>query len=62
MRDTIIPAAIDLKSLTGKGVTAQLHGETIWIGKPEMFGVDGVAPLGDETPLSSLSCDCRGEP
>jgi Cd2+/Zn2+-exporting ATPase len=49
LRDTIIPAAIDLKSLTGKGVTAQLHGETIWIGKPEMFGVDGVAPLGDET-------------
>ncbi|MBX9461107.1 MAG: heavy metal translocating P-type ATPase [Brevundimonas sp.] len=44
-----IPAATDLESLTGRGVTASLEGETIWIGKPEMFGVDGVAPLGDET-------------
>lgn len=46
--DIAIPVASDVKSLTGKGVTAQLGGETIWIGKPEMFGVDGVAPLGDE--------------
>jgi len=45
---TAIPAATDLKSLTGKGVTATLEGETVWIGKPEMFGVDGVAPLSDE--------------
>lgn len=44
-----VPAASDLKSLTGKGVTARLEGETVWIGKPEMFGVDGVAPLGEET-------------
>ncbi len=46
---TVIPAATDLKSLTGRGVTASLEGETVWIGKPEMFGVDGVGPLGDET-------------
>jgi Cd2+/Zn2+-exporting ATPase len=38
----------DLKSLTGRGVTATLDGETVWIGKAEMFGVDGLAPLGDE--------------
>lgn len=43
-----IAAATDLKSLTGKGVTAELGGETIWIGKPEMFGADGVPALGDE--------------
>jgi len=43
-----IGAATDLKSLTGKGVTAELDGETIWIGKPEMFGADGVPALGDE--------------
>lgn len=49
LRDTSFPVASDLKSLTGKGVTAQLDGETIWIGKPEMFGADGVAPLNDET-------------
>lgn len=47
--DTALVAATDLKSLTGKGVTAQLGGETIWIGKPEMFGADGVAGLDDET-------------
>ena len=46
--DTGLEAATDLKSLTGKGVTAELGGETIWIGKPEMFGADGVAALGDE--------------
>ena len=44
---TIAPAS-DLKSLTGKGVTAQLEGATVLIGKPEMFGADGVAPLGQE--------------
>ena len=43
-----IGAATELKSLTGKGVTAELDGETIWIGKPEMFGADGVPALGDE--------------
>ena len=47
--DTALVAATELKSLTGKGVTAQLGGETIWIGKPEMFGADGVAGLDDET-------------
>jgi len=44
---TIAPAS-DLKSLTGKGVTAQLEGATVLIGKPEIFGADGVAPLGQE--------------
>ena len=44
---TTAPAS-DLKSLTGKGVTAQLEGATVLIGKPEMFGADGVAPLGQE--------------
>ncbi|WOB79913.1 heavy metal translocating P-type ATPase [Brevundimonas nasdae] len=47
--DTALASATDLKSLTGKGVTAQFGDETIWIGKPEMFGADGVAGLDDET-------------
>jgi Cd2+/Zn2+-exporting ATPase len=47
--ETAMPTATDLKSLTGKGVTARLGGEIIWIGKPEMFGADGVAALDDET-------------
>jgi Cd2+/Zn2+-exporting ATPase len=36
----------DLKSLTGKGVTATLDGQTVWIGKAEMFGSDGIPALG----------------
>jgi Cd2+/Zn2+-exporting ATPase len=41
-------AATDLKSLTGRGVTAMVEGEPVWIGKAEMFGVDGVPALGAE--------------
>ncbi|WP_246022789.1 heavy metal translocating P-type ATPase [Cognatilysobacter terrigena] len=37
--------ASDLENLIGRGVRATLDGETVLIGKAEMFGVDGVAPL-----------------
>jgi Cd2+/Zn2+-exporting ATPase len=40
-----VPEADDLRSLTGRGVTARLNGQEIWIGKAEMFGVDGLIPL-----------------
>ncbi|RTL71615.1 MAG: heavy metal translocating P-type ATPase, partial [Hyphomicrobiales bacterium] len=43
-----IAPASDLKSLTGRGVTAKLGAETIWIGKAEMFGTEGIAALGTE--------------
>lgn len=41
-----IPPATDLRSLTGRGVTATVEGQPVWIGKAEMFGVDGVPALG----------------
>ncbi|MBV6417201.1 MAG: Cadmium-transporting ATPase [Steroidobacteraceae bacterium] len=41
-----IPLASDLESLTGRGVKATLAGQTVWIGKAEMFGVEGISPLG----------------
>ncbi|MBE7185973.1 MAG: heavy metal translocating P-type ATPase [Methylobacterium mesophilicum] len=41
-----VAAASGLNSLTGRGVKASLEGETIWIGKAEMFGTDGVPALG----------------
>lgn len=41
-----VAAASDLKSLTGKGVTATLDGQTVWIGKAEMFGSEGIPALG----------------
>ncbi|MDK2762265.1 MAG: HAD-IC family P-type ATPase, partial [Sphingopyxis sp.] len=43
-----VPAADDLNSLTGRGVVAKVEGQTVYIGKAEMFGADGIAPLGAE--------------
>lgn len=40
-----LPVASELNSLTGRGVSAVLEGELVLIGKAEMFGIDGVAPL-----------------
>lgn len=48
------PEATDLKSLTGRGVVATVDGQTVWIGKVEMFGKDGVPALG-EAALSAIS-------
>lgn len=39
------PRASDLENLIGRGVKATLDGETVYIGKAEMFGTDGIAPL-----------------
>lgn len=43
-----LPHAADLRSLTGRGVTATVDGETVWIGKSEMFGKDAIPALGQE--------------
>ena len=48
LTSTRVPVADDLNSLTGRGVTAKVEGEIVLIGKAEMFGTDGVAPLGAE--------------
>lgn len=40
-----IGEARDLESLIGRGVTAMFAGERAWIGKAEMFGSEGIAPL-----------------
>jgi Cd2+/Zn2+-exporting ATPase len=51
-----IPEAHGLRSLTGLGVSARLGDETVLIGKAEMFGSNGVAPLSAEmdTAVSDL--------
>lgn len=36
----------DLRNLIGRGVSATIAGGPVWIGKVEMFGVDGVPALG----------------
>ncbi|MFX5562739.1 hypothetical protein ABTD73_20010, partial [Acinetobacter baumannii] len=47
------PGALDIKSLTGRGVTATIAGETVWIGKLEMFGSDDVPAL-DAATISAV--------
>jgi Cd2+/Zn2+-exporting ATPase len=46
--DQSIPQAEGLKSLTGRGVSALVGEDEILIGKAEMFGADGIAPLSQE--------------
>lgn len=43
-----IPEAQSLQSLTGRGVAARINDDYVFIGKAEMFGVDGIAPLSGE--------------
>jgi len=40
-----LPVASGLRSLTGKGVVAQIEGDAVEIGKAEMFGSDGLPAL-----------------
>ncbi len=40
-----IPAVNQIESLTGRGVTAQVDGQQVLIGKAEMFGADGIGAL-----------------
>lgn len=46
--DQPVPQAESLKSLTGRGVSALVGEEEVLIGKAEMFGVEGIAPLSQE--------------
>ena len=41
----VLPVASGIESLIGRGITATLNGEPIAIGKAEMFGDGGFAPL-----------------
>ena len=48
LENNAVPSASDLKSLIGRGVTANVNGEAVWIGKAEMFGVGPIPALGEE--------------
>lgn len=52
--------ASDLKSLTGQGVTARIGSTPVWIGKAEMFGNEGLAPLGETAAASIASLREQG--
>ncbi|MPT48349.1 MAG: heavy metal translocating P-type ATPase [Sphingobium sp.] len=47
---TVIEAN-SLKSMTGKGVSAVVGRDEVLIGKPEMFGMDGIPALSDDMKL-----------
>jgi len=47
------PSATDLRSLTGQGVTARVQDQTVWIGKAEMFGTEGIPAL-DQPTMSAI--------
>ena len=55
-----VRTASDLRSLTGKGVTARLDDQDIWIGKPEMFGEDAIAPLGPDAEIAVAALRDQG--
>ena len=46
---TAIPAASGLRSMTGKGLAATVAGQPVLIGKAELFGSGGEAPLDAST-------------
>lgn len=48
-----IPAASDLSSLTGRGLSATVAGENVLIGKADLFGRDGVAPLSEPAMIAA---------
>ncbi len=45
--ETVVPEAQDLKSVTGRGVTAQVDGQPVVIGKSDLFGEIEGTPLPD---------------
>lgn len=55
-----VRTASDLRSLTGKGVTARLDDQDVWIGKPEMFGEDAIAPLGPDAEIAVAALRNQG--
>ncbi|MBY0318684.1 MAG: heavy metal translocating P-type ATPase [Reyranella sp.] len=53
----VVPRATDLESLTGRGVAANVDGDRVLIGKAEMFGTQGIAPL--STPMQDAITSLR---
>ena len=56
-----VTPARDLKNLIGRGVMATLSDQPVWIGKAEMFGVDGIEPLTEASAavIEKLRAGCR---
>ncbi len=59
--EAAIPEATGLVSRTGFGVSAEVDGEAVWIGKAALFGTDGVPPLSDAARRAVQQLRERGE-
>lgn len=55
-----IPTASDLSSLTGRGLSAMVAGETVLIGKADLFGRDGMAPLSEPVLVAATGLRTAG--
>ncbi len=55
-----VPAASDLSSLTGRGLSATVTGEKVLIGKADLFGRDGVAPLSEPVLVAAAGLRTAG--
>lgn len=58
--EEVVPEAHDLNNFVGRGVSARIGEDTIMIGKAEMFGEEGVAPLSDATQAAIADLRDRG--
>lgn len=54
------PEARDLKNLTGRGVSARIDQDAVLIGKAELFGTEGVAPLSNAMQIAIEDLRNRG--
>ena len=52
--------AQNLRSLTGRGVIAEVSGKPVWIGKAEMFGTDDVPSLSEEAKIAVAKLRDKG--
>ncbi len=55
-----VPAAADLRSITGHGLTAQIDGEEVFLGKPALFDDVGGPTLPDDLRATAAGLEAQG--
>jgi Cd2+/Zn2+-exporting ATPase len=60
LNNVSLPEAADLQNFVGRGVSATLGGDKIWIGKAELFGSEGIPDLAADTKAAIQSLRDHG--
>ena len=60
LTDTTIPEAHDLQSITGRGIKASVDGQTVYIGKDDLFAEVEGTPLPDDLRTSVEELESQG--